>query len=66
MSHMPRNAKIVLDTPSVVVPSINFKFVKMQQICCACALLVRARALHFATSVVVLSDIELADQGGSG
>ena len=61
---MPCNAKIVLDTPSVVVPSINFKFVKMQQICCA--LSVRARALHFATSVVVLSDIELADQGGSG
>ena len=29
-------------------------------------LLVRACALHFATSVVVLSDIELADQGGSG
>ena len=35
----------------------------MQQ---TCALLVRARALHFATSVVVLSDIELADQGGRG
>ena len=51
-------------TPSVVVPSLNSKFVKMQQTCSA--LLVRARALHFATSVVVLSDIELADQGGRG
>ena len=47
-----------------VVPSISFKFVKMLQM--FSALLVRARALHFATSVVVLSDIELADQGGSG
>ena len=50
--------------PSDVVPSISFKFVKMLQM--FSALLVRARALHFATSVVVLSDIELADQGGSG